>query len=557
MASPDWSTLTHAYGAASDVPALLAAIDRGDRRALRDLATRVFHQDARYNATRHVVSELLDRVRTGSVLRADLLLRIAELCAAPISMSAGFAGRADGETTGCIAALVARLDDVLELLSTAPMPDRAAAAMCAGCAVGHAPHVADALLDRLAVEPSSTVRASIVMVLGDVEGERASRAIASAFEDDRSSLVRLVATMVATARAPSVEVVATLIDHLAADHSLDVQYARLPWHEHRVGAIADMLAAAPSEALASAVDPLVDALMEAEGSTAKRVAAALVHAASADEGPKVARALMRRPGLWALGGFAELLAAANLPADSAALAALAGERYTPDPIATAVFVAGVLADTIGDVGGANDVLERIRSDGARDARFWVAFGRVTADDDQALACFARGAALRDDLGEAWFELGRLLLETHRNVEAEPAVSRASELMPSHPEAAANHALALKRLGKLREHIDVLTSATARMPRAASLWESLGLSQHEAGAHAEAAAALDRAVDADPDRASAHYSRARVRVAAGDLDGASNDVLTALDRDPALRSTMARDEDLAPLRGLAAVASALK
>lgn len=73
--SIDWDSLRHAYGRASDVPALIrsllaeAATDRDD--ALQGLYDRVCHQGTVYDATAHVVPFLIELLESGHLPDKD------------------------------------------------------------------------------------------------------------------------------------------------------------------------------------------------------------------------------------------------------------------------------------------------------------------------------------------------------------------------------------------------------------------------------------------------------------------------------------------------------
>ncbi|MBI5545815.1 MAG: hypothetical protein HY901_18145 [Deltaproteobacteria bacterium] len=80
-----WNQLKHAYGAASDVPEVLSALDSPDRdvrlRAQEDLEARIAHQHAIYSASGPVVPLLLERLERQGAPDRDGLARILSLLA--------------------------------------------------------------------------------------------------------------------------------------------------------------------------------------------------------------------------------------------------------------------------------------------------------------------------------------------------------------------------------------------------------------------------------------------------------------------------------------------
>src|SRR5262249_4528054 len=79
-----WDQLTHAYGAAVDVPKLLldlASSDAGAQRtAIYEFYGNIWHQETVYEATSYVVPFLIEILKTASVdTRADILMLLADI----------------------------------------------------------------------------------------------------------------------------------------------------------------------------------------------------------------------------------------------------------------------------------------------------------------------------------------------------------------------------------------------------------------------------------------------------------------------------------------------
>ncbi len=168
-----WSTLTHAYGSAGDVPDLLRALASADpderEAALSELHGNVWHQGTVYPATPHVVPLLLELLaEPGLEGKAGLLGYVARLARAGAG-EPGLAAR--------VADAVRQGSPIYEVLQDDPTPEvRAAAASLLGDLAGATPaasHEAreldDAARSALAAvaaaeaepEPGSTVEPAV------------------------------------------------------------------------------------------------------------------------------------------------------------------------------------------------------------------------------------------------------------------------------------------------------------------------------------------------------------------------------------------------------------
>ncbi|WP_432854251.1 hypothetical protein ACQPXB_19740 [Amycolatopsis sp. CA-161197] len=156
----DWARLSHAYGPATDVPAMLAGmvsadeLDRGV--ALDQFEGAVFHQQSLYDSTVASLPFLLDAVATpGLPGRGEIL----ELLAAIGRGAAAGSSRHSSEAARTLAAAAPRLRG---LLTDADARVRAAVAEVLALDAGSAP----ALVQRLAADPDAEVRAALARALG-------------------------------------------------------------------------------------------------------------------------------------------------------------------------------------------------------------------------------------------------------------------------------------------------------------------------------------------------------------------------------------------------------
>ncbi len=88
-------------------------------------------------------------------------------------------------------------------------------------------------------------------------------------------------------------------------------------------------------------------------------------------------------------------------------------------------------------------------------------------------------------------------------------------------------------GEIEQAIALLTLACREHDDVSELWNNLGVAAARAGRHDEALDAFDKALALEPTDASVFGNRALARVCADDLDGALDDLCTALALDPAL------------------------
>ncbi len=80
---------------------------------------------------------------------------------------------------------------------------------------------------------------------------------------------------------------------------------------------------------------------------------------------------------------------------------------------------------------------------------------------------------------------------------------------------------------------------------------MGLAWRLAGDDARAAAAIDRAVELDPELVAARYDRGEIRLARGDIDGAAEDIAVVTRLEPRAWPGWFRAADVAARRGDAA------
>ncbi|MFE2729143.1 hypothetical protein [Kitasatospora sp. NPDC059327] len=265
--SLSWSSHSHAYGSAEDLPDLLRALAGADadaaKEALSELYGTVLHQGTVYDASAVAVPFLAGLAAAGH-RTADVLSLLGDMAASEDE---------HGAEPGTVRATVAdQLPLLLPLLEAADADIRRAAAWT----VSHtrASVALPALLARWEVEPAAAVRAEILSGIARIDPETGAAVAADALEPSRPAGVRLAAVFA----------------HLDAG---------APW----TGALRSaMLSLLPAGELHSAFDldrtePLaavVEALLKRDHPAEREAAFALAEAALRDS-----RAEVRAEGTWA------------------------------------------------------------------------------------------------------------------------------------------------------------------------------------------------------------------------------------------------------------------
>lgn len=119
--------------------------------------------------------------------------------------------------------------------------------------------------------------------------------------------------------------------------------------------------------------------------------------------------------------------------------------------------------------------------------------------------------------------------------------------PRHAEAWANLGEHYLTRGRAAEAADALAQAAERRPDSVPILTNWALAASRAGRHAEALAAIDAAKKNALRDPQVRYNAACVRAAAGDIDGALEDLEQAILFGFTDRRTLETDPDLAPLR----------
>ena len=604
----DWNALTHAYGAAADVPDLLRALADPDRQIRKDayweLYGNIFHQGTRYPATAPAVPFLLELLADQSTPdRHEILLLVTHLVTGQFSVAADpvmYAGESDlvrgGDDYPAILRDVYRAAEVglpiyLDLVQHAETAAvRGAAAFLLACLWTHAGVVVPLLRRQLAHETSAPGRASLAFALGRLQGATGpDPELVRLHAADPAPVVRLLAA-VGLARAAGPDVSPAVVDTLIAaveDPDSVPGYDDLPCGERDLaGDIGYVLRTLPPGLGRRALPALCAALGRAEDfGTAGLVEAMLAFAfgeppvpqdsritdhdttddddsetddehdvppidpaaLSADQ-RRVLTVMAETHELWTIGNLFFVLRSYGIPTRREELAALLGVPLIRDEAAELAAQARFHRVHMHNPAEAVTLLRKATALVPGDARLWHHLAQshhAAGDLDDALAAADRALALDPGHAAAHFERGLVSVHT-QPAEAAASFARAAALGHQPLQARTNQSTCLAMIGRRDEAIDILTALTDEHPEFAPGWYSRGLALVKIGRHLESIVALDRAIALDPDHANAHYARACAHALLGRRAPALADVARAIAIDPAVREPIRDDADFTDL-----------
>lgn len=593
----DWNALTHAYGAAADVPDLLRALADPDRQVRKDayweLYGNIFHQGTRYPATAPAIPFLLELLADPATPdRHELLLLVTHLVTGQFSVAADpvmYAGESD--TARAPSDTIDYADilrdvyraaevglpvylDLVQYAETAAV--RGAAAFLLACLWTHAAAVVPVLRRRLARESSAPGRASLVFALGRLQDAHGpDPELVRLHREDPAPVVRLLAAVGLT-RGAGPELAPAVVDTLIAaveDPDSVPGYDDLPCGERDLaGDIGYVLRTLPPALGRRALPALCAALRRAEDfGTAGLVEAMLVFAfgepqavpgdsddepaspridpaALTDDQRRVLTVMASTHELWTIGNLFFVLRSHGVPTRREDLAALLGVPLVRDEAAELAAQARFHRVHMHNPGEAVTLLQKATALVPGDARLWHQLAQshhAVGDLPDALAAVDRALALDPDHAAAHFERG-LVAAHSAPAEAAASFARAAALGHQPLQARTNQSTCLAMIGRRDAAIALLTALTEEHPEFAPGWYSRGLALVKVGRHLESVVALDRAIALDPDHANAHYARACAHALLGRRGPALADITRAIAIDPAVRQAIRDDADFTDL-----------
>ncbi len=180
--------------------------------------------------------------------------------------------------------------------------------------------------------------------------------------------------------------------------------------------------------------------------------------------------------------------------------------------------------------GGDQALAALNIDERSGLAWWLlAICREKAGDLMgALSCYEAAVQLCPDQPGVANDLGRLAFQLGQKDTAEKLFAHFLAGHPGHPEASNNLACALRDQQRFNEAIEVLKPALGLHPDSALMWNTLGTVLNETGEIETAITFYSEALRLDAKFARARYNRGNALLTTGDLDGALDDVRTALD-----------------------------
>jgi HEAT repeat protein len=207
----DWSELRHAYGSASDVPALLRALADGEEEPLNELFGNIHHQGTVYEATSYAVPFLIEVLDANEVQRDGILALLRAIAdgSSYHHVHRRFMPRSKQDTPevqrtietelewvrAARAAVIAGTPSYLRIIEDdeAENDERLGAAYVLSACTERADEVALVLAKRLRTESDSVVRGAIVHAL--VELDRITADVVERGLADADPLPRLMAVI--------------------------------------------------------------------------------------------------------------------------------------------------------------------------------------------------------------------------------------------------------------------------------------------------------------------------------------------------------------------------
>ncbi len=305
--SVDWSKLTHAYGASTDVPDLLRALASEDtdvrENAMYELYGNIWHQGTVYQASAHAVPFLVELLKAPKVLGKDaILILLAHLANGSsfhdvnqhLPMLKAKAARTEWQdriplelewVRAATEAVKAGTKTYVSLLSDPDPSVRSAAVYVFVALDTPAPQTADLIKATLAKEKDDLVRATLFIGLGRLaEGTEQSRTLlTTALGAEKSPVAKLGATFGLVRLSPSQvpqEALATLLEGIwAADQYKSFEDS--PWGQEDglEKSLTDHLARLEGQPAAVVEQALAEALPGIEHPQALATAEALLNVA--------------------------------------------------------------------------------------------------------------------------------------------------------------------------------------------------------------------------------------------------------------------------------------
>ena len=298
----DWRNLTHALGAAEDVPQQILGLmsDKASARAqvLNQLYSTIWHEGMVFEATAYAVPFLIQLLEHPNVQEKDqVLVLLSNLASGQAPVDVMSSTKESGqEQAGLPNAATQRrwaydtyktvmrgISVFIRLLEKGKLEERIAAPYVLSCFDSEADKLTPILISMLKKEQDPSVQGSILMCLGTFvsSGSKYESVLLSYAEAKHPRIVRAMAALavgrISLERSPTF-IVRMLIDILNHDDSnLETAYQRLPWANGSLAANTALLVCVVGEEHARWAYPdLMRALTYADGRNAQMILQALL-----------------------------------------------------------------------------------------------------------------------------------------------------------------------------------------------------------------------------------------------------------------------------------------
>jgi tetratricopeptide (TPR) repeat protein len=560
----DWSKLEHAYGPATDVPALLRALLDDEERegAMHALHGNIFHQSTRYQATPHAVPFIVEIVNDASLSRATreaALTLLTNVTAGWLSPNTGPFNADGGPEQARPGAAPFECDTSLEIrraidaaaakaiVSVRALLDHDAPSLRARAASFLAlfrtraqdAEIVHALERRLAREEVPQVRTAIAFALGHVLplGNDSLRALLAPNEH---GAVRAMSAILLARRGARDELVSdALMSSLDAGDDVDEVFTSTPVTTEGVAGEAAR-AIGLLGAGARVLPRLTEKLRTVSGFEAVNLLEAALSACFPGDAPAPADAaaltepqrsllsalVQNDEGFWSVGNALNVLMDRGLPSMREEMASFLGVTFTHDQAREEVRHAEMMLHSFHDAERALEHLERA----------------LEANPKLGRAHLLKGFALLE------IEDVEGALDSFRT--SIPLVDGEEQLL-----ARKNTAVLLGDLDRRDEALPYLEQNVAAAPGSSVAWYDLGLSLVKAGEHTRCIDAIHRCLAIQPDVANAHYTIAcayalratTAKAHDGDVERALQAIKAAVELDDELKDSIRDDDDFASIR----------
>ncbi|HVK84461.1 MAG TPA: tetratricopeptide repeat protein [Kofleriaceae bacterium] len=590
MGDVDWQQLSHAYGPATDVPAMLRALastDATDRADALDAAYgNIYHQGTRYTATPPAIARIIEIAARPDAKQVDDLLALLVHCVAGQLTPTSGPRHATGPIWGGAVRPMTDYGETLELLAACEDAAEPAVALCLRLVTEAKPaeraaaawllaalgkfaeryEVAPRLVARFAVEEEPKVRAAIVLALTHLLPLR-ERWLEEMFRAEPDALVRLVAAMGLARRGQATPEVSTaLVGWLYGDDALAFDQLADAYEASNIGGgdladdIAALLSTMGPDVLATAMPALVEQLSTADDFGAVGLLqAALAGAFGAAPAPapsdltatqrELLTALAHNQLFWMIGNATSLLMQRQLPSLRADMAQLLGVDVVDDPLVARRGSARLMTSFGPE--RALEAWQEVLALAPDDPEALERTGSILVELDQpeeALPLLQRAVEVAHGVhgARALFGLGAALAAIDDLPNAYEAFTHAEQLLTGDDKVTVrhNHIAILQRLGRTD---DALALALEHEPRTAEDFYHLGLAQVKAGHYQACIDSMFRVLGEEPDHGHAHYTLACAHALSGKPELALAAIERAIEADPELAPHIAEDEDFASLQ----------